>query len=63
MVIDISKITLENIDDYAKIGEYKKGKHYTEFEKEIYKKEREKQQKERQRNYYRLRKNAKNWSG
>ena len=38
MVIDISKITLENIDKYAKIEEYKKWKHYSEFEKEIYKK-------------------------
>lgn len=51
MVIDISKITLENIDDYAKIGEYKKGKHYSKFEKEIYKKEIEKQRKEQQKAY------------
>lgn len=46
MVIDMSKITLENIDDYAKIGKFIKGKHYSEFEKEIYKKEIEKQRKE-----------------
>lgn len=52
MVIDISKITLENIDDYAKIGKFKKGKHYSEFEKEIYKKCREKQKKETHKKYY-----------
>lgn len=51
MVIDMSKITLENIDNYAKIGKFKKGKHYSEFEKEIYKKEIEKQKKETSKKY------------
>lgn len=51
MVIDISKITLENIDKYNSISEYKKGKHLNEFEKEIYKKEIEKQKKETSKKY------------
>lgn len=51
MVIDISKITLENINDYAKIGKLKKGKHYSEFEKEIYKQEIERQRKQASKEY------------
>lgn len=51
MVIDISKITLENLQDYEKIGKYIKGKHYSEFEKEIYKYEIIKAKKERDKRY------------
>ena len=36
MVVDISKITLENIQFYAKLGNHRKGEHLTDEEKAFY---------------------------